>query len=84
IDKIKLDYFGGGNPEYYLGDKYEKLDAGNLGQRHGWLAVSATLLQNGRARAAKGFDQNTSYYRWLDKYEPVAKIGYSIFVYKLE
>ncbi|MBI2465774.1 MAG: glycosyltransferase family 39 protein [Candidatus Sungbacteria bacterium] len=84
IDKIKLDYFGGGNPQYYLGGKYEKLEANNISQRHGWLAVSATLLQGGRAIATKGFDQNTTYYRWLDKYEPIAKIGYSIFVYRLD
>ena len=84
IGKIKLDYFGGSKPEYYLGSKYEKLDAGNPSQRHGWLAVSATLLQGGRARATKGFDQNTSYYRWLDNYEPATRIGYSIFVYKLD
>ncbi|MFY9493520.1 MAG: glycosyltransferase family 39 protein [Minisyncoccia bacterium] len=85
IDKIKLDYFGGSRPEYYLGNKYEKLDAGNLSQRHGWLAVSATLLQGGRAFSpAKGSKQNTIYYEWLDQYEPTAKIGYSIFVYKLD
>ena len=84
IEKIRLDYFGGGSPSYYLGDKYEKLDAGDISQRNGWLAVSATLLQGGRAAAAQGFDQNTTYYKWLDKYEPVAEIGYSIFVYKLD
>jgi hypothetical protein len=84
IKKIKLDYFGGSSPSYYLGDKYEKLDAGNISQRNGWLAVSATLLQGGRGIATKGFNQNTTYYRWLDNYEPRAKIGYSIFVYKLD
>ncbi|MEK7209422.1 MAG: hypothetical protein AAB670_00680, partial [Patescibacteria group bacterium] len=69
---------------YYLGDKYEKLDAGNVNQRHGWLAISATLLQGGRAVAVRGFDKNTIYYKWLDNYEPITKIGYSIFVYKLD
>ncbi|MFA6551718.1 MAG: glycosyltransferase family 39 protein, partial [Patescibacteria group bacterium] len=82
IDKIKLDYFGGGSPTYYLGKKYQKMDAENVSLRHGWIAVSATLMQGGRAVASKGYDQNTTYYKWLDKYEPVAKIGYSIFVYK--
>lgn len=83
IEKIKLDYFGGGSPRYFLGDKYEQLDANNPNQRHGWIAVSATLLQGGRARAVKGYDRDTTYYRWLNNYEPVAKIGYSIFVYKV-
>ncbi len=83
IEKIKLDYFGGSKPEYYLGNKYEKLDARNSNQRHGWLAVSATLLQGGRAFSPK-FDQDTTYYTWLNDYEPVAKVGYSIFIYKLD
>ncbi|MDD5145298.1 MAG: glycosyltransferase family 39 protein [Candidatus Pacebacteria bacterium] len=87
IDKIYLDYFGGGNANYYLKEKY----APWWGQRSpdelpkgSYLAVSATLLQGGRATPAKGFDQPSDYYRWLDKYTPVAKIGYSIFVYKIE
>ncbi len=84
IEKIKVDYFGGGSPQYYLGDKYEKLDANNSDQRHGWIAVSATLLQGGRGQAAKGYDRDTTYYNWLNQYQPVTQIGYSIFVYKLE
>ncbi len=84
IDKIKLDYFGGGSPQYYLGDRYEKLEANNLEQRNGWIAVSATLLQNGRGIATKGFDGSTTHYNWLNQYEPVAKIGYSIFVYRVD
>ena len=83
IKKIKLDYFGGGNPAYYLSDKYEKLDAFNEAQRTGWIAVSATLLQNGRGKAVRGFTGSTTHYMWLNDYEPVAKIGYSIFVYYL-
>ncbi|MBI4120093.1 MAG: glycosyltransferase family 39 protein [Parcubacteria group bacterium] len=84
IEKIKVDYFGGGSPRYYLSDRYEQLDANNADQRHGWLAISATLLQGGRAKAVKGYDRDTTYYRWLDNYQPVAKIGYSIFVYKID
>ncbi|MEK7564800.1 MAG: hypothetical protein AAB501_01010 [Patescibacteria group bacterium] len=53
-------------------------------QRHGWLAVSVSLLQNGRATATKNFQGDTTSYKWLDSYTPVAKIGYSIFVYKIE
>jgi len=85
IEKIYLDYFGGGNPEYYLKEKYaswwgtrnpKELPKGN------YLAVSASLLQGGRAKPAPGFDQPYGYYLWLYQYEPpIAKIGYSIFVY---
>jgi len=47
------------------------------------LAVSATLLQQGRANPAPGFDRSTNYYRWLDQQQLVTRIGNSIFVYKI-
>ena len=87
INKIYVDYFGGGNIQYYFGEKYlpwwgskneKELPKGS------YLAVSINQLQGGRAEAINGFDQPTDYYRWLDKYQPVAVIGYSIFVYRLQ
>ncbi len=84
IDKIYLDYFGGGDPKYYLEEKYSpwwrERDEKEL-PKGSYLAVSATQLQGGRAFPVKGFDKASDYYRWLDKYEPITKIGYSIFVY---
>ncbi|PIV10318.1 MAG: hypothetical protein COS49_01140 [Candidatus Portnoybacteria bacterium CG03_land_8_20_14_0_80_41_10] len=87
IDQIYLSYFGGGSPEYYLGNKYQLW----WGDRHpselppnSWLAVSATLLQGGRGWPAPGFNQKTGYYNWLNQYEPVEVIGYSIFVYHIK
>jgi hypothetical protein len=87
IEKIYLDYFGGGNPKYYLGEKYESW----WGQRDpkelpkgSYLAVSATALQGGKGLPGKGFDQPTGYYLWLEKYKPIAKIGYSIFIFHIE
>lgn len=81
IDKIKLNYFGGGSPSYYLGDKVKGFDPNNETQRKGWIAVSATLLQNGRGIATKDFRGSTTHYMWLNEYEPVTVIGHSIFVY---
>jgi hypothetical protein len=87
IDKIYLNYFGGGDPQYYLGNKYapwwgdrspEEFPKGN------YLAVSVTLLQGGRGKPVPGFNQQTDYYLWLNEYKPVAKIGYSIFVYFID
>lgn len=84
IDKIYVDYFGGADAKYHLKEKYapwrgdqnpEELPSGS------YLAISATFLQGGRGKPAQGFDQPNGYYRWLDKYEPVTKIGNSIFVY---
>lgn len=85
--QIYIDYFGGGNPEYYLKEKFvpwwgsrnpEEL------KKPAYLAVSVSLLQGGRGKPTSGFDQPTGYYLWLDKYEPIVKIGYSIFIYHLK
>jgi len=87
IDKIYVDYFGGGDAQYYLKEKYApwwgtrdpaEFPKGN------YLAVSATFLQGGRGTPAPGFDQPYGYYRWLDQYQPIAKIGYSIFIYYID
>ncbi|MEK7160983.1 MAG: hypothetical protein AAB724_03065, partial [Patescibacteria group bacterium] len=85
INKIRLHYFGGGVPEYYLGDKfvfwwgeYSPMDIIRPG---GWLAVSATFLQGGRGQLTPGFHDKAGYYNWLNVYEPITTIGHSIFVY---
>jgi len=80
IAKIKVDYFGGGDVYYYLGDRWEKFDP-KEGPQKGWLAISATLLQGGRGNPVPGFNQPTGYYRWLDNYQPAARAGKSIFIY---
>ena len=85
IQKIQLDYFGGENPEYWLGDKYIKLDPKEItpSEVEGWIAVSVNQMVGGRATAVHGYDQPTDYYRWLDQYEPVARAGTSIFIYRI-
>ena len=83
IEKIKIDYFGGGNPKYYFGEIYEKFDA-KSGPQKGWLAISASPLKNGQGRPAPGFKEPTGYYNWLKEYEPITVIGNSIFVYYID
>ncbi len=88
IDKIYLDYFGGGNPDYYLKEKYlpwwGNRDSKELLQKS-YLAISVNQLQGGRAFPVKGYEPPSDYYMWLYRYEPpIAKIGYSIFVYYIE
>ncbi len=87
IDKVYLDYFGGSDPQYYLKNKslrwaadfkQEDFPKGN------YLAISATYLQKERGTPAPGFNQPNGRYLWLNKYEPVAKIGYSIFIYYIQ
>lgn len=88
IDKIYLDYFGGGDARYYLGETFlpwwGKRDPKEL-PKGSYLAVSVSQLQGGRGVPASNFDQPTDYYMWLYQYEPpIKKIGYSIFIYYIE
>ena len=89
VNKIYLDYFGGGDPAYYLGDKYINWDNNNQSflelPKGSYFAVSANQMQGQRAKAVMGYDQPTNKYNWLDQYEPpLTKIGYSIFVYQIK
>jgi len=82
IQKLHLDYFGGEDPSYWLGDAYAKLDPFNP-PSSGWIAVSLNQLMGGTASGVAGFDQPTGYYNWLAPYTPVARAGTSIFIYRL-
>jgi len=84
LNTIYVDYFGGGDAQYYLKEKYapwrstqDELEF----PRGNYLAVSATFLQGGRGEPAPGFDQPALHYRWLDNNTLVEKIGHSIFIY---
>jgi len=100
IDKIKLDYFGGGEPKYYMclrkfdetgkliknasgyncdNSVYERYQV-NDGPTKGWIAVSVTFLQNARWYHELYGQQD---YDWLRDQEPYAKIGNSIFIYRI-
>lgn len=91
IQKIAVDYFGGGSPKYYLGEKEENWWSarGNpKSQGIEWLAVSVNTLQGAFARLTPGFERKPEdEYRWLkelrDPHKPDARAGYSIFIYKL-
>ena len=53
IDKIAVDYFGGGNVKYYLGDKVEDWNSAMgspLDSEIKWLAISNYTLQNATAK----------------------------------
>ncbi len=87
IEKIYVEYFGGGDAKYYLKEKFAPWQ-GNLSEENfpkgNYLAVSATFLQNGRGLPVTGFNQLWGNYLWLNDYKPIAKIGYSIFIYYID
>ncbi|MFH1769383.1 MAG: glycosyltransferase family 39 protein [Parcubacteria group bacterium] len=88
IKKIEVDYFGWASTRYYIGDAYiwtnseRNPDAQTFIQNNssdGWLAVSVQNLQTTQSKTIPG----ERAYKWLDEYEPIAKIGNSIFVYNI-
>lgn len=91
INKIAINYFGGGNPEYYMPGKTVGWDSsmGNP-KDYGieWFAISINNLQGatGKLRAGQTRKSEDEYY-WLkenrDLYKPDFRAGTSIFIYKL-
>lgn len=93
IELIYVDYFGGGDLAYYLGERYLPwygsslwdLDAlgleGKKFPRGNYLAVSASFLQGGGWRREPPYVRD---YQWLDAHEPVGRAGYSFFIYYIE
>ncbi len=87
-EKIAVDYFGGGNPKYYLGDRVEywRSSQGNPKEDGiNWLAVSANTIQSAIAKTAPGFTRNPAdEYLWLENPQsPTDSAGTSIFIYRL-
>jgi 4-amino-4-deoxy-L-arabinose transferase-like glycosyltransferase len=87
-DRIKLSYFGTVDPALY-GLQYEWLpsfylpappDARAVLPTTGLIAVSATNLVG---VYMDGYGQGKDLFTWLRAYEPVARIGHSIFVYDI-
>ncbi len=91
IKKIGVDYFGGGNPKYYLGDKVEYWQSAKNNPKYEsieWLAISVNTLQNAFGKLHPGQSRNPEdEYQWLKEiknpYQPDFKAGKSIFIYKL-
>mgnify|MGYP001607591414 CR=1 FL=1 len=75
INKIAVDYFGGGSAKYYLNDKVEywQSSKGNpKKQGIDWLAVSINTLQSAFGKLAPGQNRNPEdEYNWLKEINPV-------------
>lgn len=87
IQKIRLNYFGGGNPKYYLGedifidwwDSKRPIEAG-------WYAVSVNQLQGSIHDTRLNPDgtmkkPDNESWRWITEYKPVYQVGTSILIY---
>jgi hypothetical protein len=90
IPKIEFDYFGWADQSYYLGSNFEWLwrekysgaeDFKARNKSDGWLAISITYLQETQGPIERPQYPN---YLWLKSYQPVAIIGHSIFVYRIQ
>lgn len=77
IDKIRVDYFGGSNPRFHLGDRYIPWHSW-LAPESGWYAISiGFLMENLYKTHAPG----EASYEWLRAVEPVTRVGDSIFIF---
>ncbi|KKQ23309.1 MAG: Glycosyl transferase family 39 [Candidatus Wolfebacteria bacterium GW2011_GWC1_37_10] len=92
IQRIAVDYFGGGSARYYFGQKAEYWGSsrGNPSDYGiNWIAISVNSLQGATGKLHEGqLRDPKDEYRWLQKikniHNPDAKAGTSIFIYKLK
>ncbi|HPW34597.1 MAG TPA: glycosyltransferase family 39 protein [Candidatus Paceibacterota bacterium] len=89
IDKIAVDFFGGGKVGYYLDEKYvpwESKKGDPAEQGINWIAISINSLQSAKAKPNQDYElkpENT--YSFIQNYQtPYARAGTSIFIYKLK
>jgi len=80
IDKIRVDYFGGGDIKYYIGDKYIMWYDSMRPVQLGWYAISTNFLQGSIYNTAKTPRDS---YAWTQQYKPVTMIGNSILIYHI-
>lgn len=80
IDKLKIDYFGGGVPSYYMPP--EKLIDwhSDQGPATGWFAISSTFFQFSKMY---GVMEGKWDYSWLESFKPVKNFGGSIMLYHI-
>ncbi|MDD3773683.1 MAG: glycosyltransferase family 39 protein [Patescibacteria group bacterium] len=80
IEKIRIDYFGGSIPNYYI-DNDKIIDwHSDQGPSTGWFAISATYFQFSKLA---GVQEGKWDYSWLEKFDPITIIGNSILVYNI-
>ncbi|MGB4833742.1 MAG: glycosyltransferase family 39 protein [Candidatus Moraniibacteriota bacterium] len=77
IDVIRVDYFGGSNPAWQLGDRLKGWHS-HLAPEAGWYGLSIGFLQE---NWYKPLEPGELSYDWLRGRNPDFRVGDSIFVY---
>lgn len=80
IDKIRVDYFGGGDQKYYLGDKYVMWWDSKRPIETGWYAISTNFLQGSLYEEGKT-PKNSYQWLWKINKKPTYQVGTSILIY---
>jgi len=80
IGKIHVDYFGGGDIKYYIGDRYVMWWDSKRPVEAGWYAVSTNFLMGSIYDKTKS---DNSSYRWLQNKKPAYQVGTSILIYNI-
>ena len=82
IYRIRVDYFGGGDVKYYIGDKYLMWWDSKRPIEAGWYAISTNFLM-GSIYSKENKDADS--YRWLIKLnkKPVYQVGTSILIFSV-
>ncbi len=78
VDKIRVDYFGGSDPKYYLGDAYVPWWGGRRPIEPGWYAICTFFYQESLHKTLAPGEAN---YAWLLGQTPVARAGDSFLIY---
>ncbi len=81
IDKIRVDYFGGGDVKTYIGDKYVQWWDSMRPIEPGWYAISANFLMGSLYDKTK---KDSESYRWLKNHSPRYQVGTSILIYSIQ
>lgn len=81
IRKIRVDYFGGSSPEYFLKDMYVSWHSHNAPEP-GWYAISAGFYQESIHRT--DVPAGTIDYSWIPLEDWVGRAGDSIFIFYVD
>ncbi len=81
IATIHVDYFGGGNPQLTLGDKYVAWFDSKRPVEAGWYAISENYLMGSIYDTKRNADET---YSWTRNFTPVDQIGKSILIYHVD